>query len=192
VISFLSERKEKKSEGYKMANVHTLVELKERDTMASLALSGKASGGSDTSFGNGIDVDMNNAQSSVTENINSDDDVVTPERMRDEIDHLRSDYDNMDKSRFEMDEDTRVWLDEKDEDLVIKSSKSRLNREIGMQMRKIDIKKNDLIGSMRMKVFEHRKLMQKWEREIERVIRDADAQKNVLRRKRIHLKAHPI
>ena len=176
-----------------MANIHTLNEfVVQNDAVSGLAMMQNASNGR----GNGQrclnDVDMADVSPAEPETITPDEDAVNHEDMKTQIAQIRADYEHMDKTQFNMDDETREWLEQKDQNIVVHSAKSRMDRNIGIQMKKIDEDKNDRICRLRLKMMECRTLMKKLEPHIEAITRDADAQKGVLRRRRIHMKAHPI
>jgi hypothetical protein len=121
-----------------------------------------------------------------------DDDAIAEIDMKNGMNEIVTDYSRIDKAHYEMDKDTAEWLSQKDEEVVMKASKSKMDREIGMQMKKIDVAKNDEMRLVQMRIMEYKSLIKQNERKLDDIKRNADARKSVLRRKRVHLKAHPL
>jgi len=121
-----------------------------------------------------------------------DKDVLNSEDMKRQMDGIEQDYDAVDKSQYTMDEQTAIQLKDEDERLVMKTSRTKMDREIGMQMKKIDAIKNDEMRVVQNEIMNYKALIKQNERKLDDIRRNADMKKAVLRRRRIQLKFHPM
>ena len=169
-----------------MSRVHTLTELLDGNTTGTVnhfAEPANRVDGNDT-----VMTDVINSERTVE----SDEDPISPNRMNAELIRFKGDYQSLDKRNYQMDEESRAWLVEKDEHLLISTSKKTMDRSMASQMRKIDIERMERVKHIRIHIMELRSQIQKCERQIEKAMRRADEKKAVIRRKRNELKVHPI
>jgi hypothetical protein len=107
--------------------------------------------------------------------------------MRTEIGILENEARAVDLGKY-IDEDERMLMKEKDDVLLIRASKSRLAREIGLQVKEIDIRKNIALSEMQQKLMQLQTAVLDIKREMENIIKNANLEKAVVRHKKFFMK----
>ena len=170
-----------------MENVHTLSEMEARIDSGN-RMEGAFGGGQSVFRGYGQIMEQNggnHGQQAINALFRPEDSVVQTNDMMNEMSAFSQDAERL---VYHDDDDIANYKLEKEKELLIRASETKLRREVGMQSKAIDIARNEAVVQLQFKLNQVRNTELELRRQIENIVKNATIQKAVIHRKMFRLK----